>query len=320
MPAAQRSDAGDVGQRLGPAAAGAHQQRPLGVIAVRKRRLGGNAHHRLSGGLEPVRDRPAPGIIDADYGDIAAAHQPLLDLGVVLHGAVAVEVIRREVEQDTDARMDRGRKVDLVGGALDDIVPRRFRRIERQHGAADIAAHLRVASGRRQHMRQKRGGRGFAVGAGNGDERRSRRARRPLASEKLDIADDFNAGLVREVDSPVRLRIGQRNARRQHEAGKAGPVGIAQVTDRYAFAHCGLDAVGIVVPRHHGRAACHERAGRGDARAAEPEQRDLAASGCGDRDHGYLSFSVERPMSARITAMIQKRITTWLSVQPSFSK
>ena len=34
----------------------------------------------------------------------------------------------------------------------------------------------------------------------------------------------------------------------------------------------------------------------------------------------YLSLRVERPTSARMTAMIQKRITTWLSVQPSFSK
>ena len=34
----------------------------------------------------------------------------------------------------------------------------------------------------------------------------------------------------------------------------------------------------------------------------------------------YLSFRVDRPTSARMTAMIQKRITTWLSVQPSFSK
>ena len=32
------------------------------------------------------------------------------------------------------------------------------------------------------------------------------------------------------------------------------------------------------------------------------------------------SLSVDRPISARMTAMIQKRITTWLSVQPSFSK
>ncbi|EHK77364.1 hypothetical protein SM0020_13777 [Sinorhizobium meliloti CCNWSX0020] len=34
----------------------------------------------------------------------------------------------------------------------------------------------------------------------------------------------------------------------------------------------------------------------------------------------HRSFSVERPTIARITAMIQKRITTWLSVQPFFSK
>ncbi|MNL27815.1 hypothetical protein D3C87_1494320 [compost metagenome] len=34
----------------------------------------------------------------------------------------------------------------------------------------------------------------------------------------------------------------------------------------------------------------------------------------------HLSFSVARPSSARPTEMIQKRMTTWLSVQPFFSK
>jgi len=34
----------------------------------------------------------------------------------------------------------------------------------------------------------------------------------------------------------------------------------------------------------------------------------------------YLSFRLDRPISARMTAMIQNRTTTWLSVQPSFSK
>ncbi|TGQ96524.1 hypothetical protein EN847_33430, partial [Mesorhizobium sp. M1C.F.Ca.ET.204.01.1.1] len=41
----------------------------------------------------------------------------------------------------------RGRKVDLVGRALDHVMPLRLRRIERHDGAADIAAHLGVAAG-----------------------------------------------------------------------------------------------------------------------------------------------------------------------------
>ena len=36
--------------------------------------------------------------------------------------------------------------------------------------------------------------------------------------------------------------------------------------------------------------------------------------------HPYLSFNVESPISARIVAMIQKRMTTVGSCQPSFSK
>ena len=54
---------------------------------------------------------------------------------------------------------------------------------------ADIAAERDVAARLRQDMGdQRRRGR-FAVGAGDRDERRGRRARRALAREELDVAD-----------------------------------------------------------------------------------------------------------------------------------
>jgi hypothetical protein len=74
-------------------------------------------------------------------------------IGVVLHGAVAVEMIRRQVEQDAGGRVDRGREVDLVGRAFDHIEAVGRRRIERHDGAADIAAHLRVAAGGLEDVR-----------------------------------------------------------------------------------------------------------------------------------------------------------------------
>ena len=61
--------------------------------------------------LDAVGGRLAPVVVDADDRGAVALHagdQPLLDRGVVLHGAVAVEMVRRDVEQDADAS-DRAR-------------------------------------------------------------------------------------------------------------------------------------------------------------------------------------------------------------------
>ena len=90
---------------------------------------------------------------------------------------------------------------------------------------ADIAAHLGVAAGLAHQMRDQRRRRRFAVGAGDGDERRVRRVTPPLAAEQLDVADHFDAGLLREPHRPVRLRMRQRHAGRQHERGELRPVG-----------------------------------------------------------------------------------------------
>ena len=80
-----------------------------------------------------------------------------------------------DVEQDADGRIERGRKIDLIGRHLDDVDAARARRLQRQDRGADIAAHLGVVAGDAQQMRdQRRGGR-LAVGAGDGDERRIRR-------------------------------------------------------------------------------------------------------------------------------------------------
>ena len=66
---------------------------------------------------------------------------------------------------------------------------------ERQHRHADIAAHLGVAAGALDQMRDQRGGGRFAVGAGDGDERALRAGFRALAAEQFDVADDLDFGL-----------------------------------------------------------------------------------------------------------------------------
>ena len=151
---------------------------PSAKIAVGQRQALGDADDLLAGPLQPVGDLRAVDVVDADDRRLAAGHQPLLDRGVVLHGAVAVEMVRRQIEQDAGGRIDRGREVDLVGRALDHVEALGRRRVERHDGAADIAAHLRVAAGRLEDVGGERGRRRFAVGAGDGDERRGRRAAR----------------------------------------------------------------------------------------------------------------------------------------------
>ncbi len=71
------------------------------------------------------------------------------------------------------------------------------RRLQRQDRGADIAAHLGVEAGTAHQMRDQRRGSRFAVGAGDGDERRVRRVAAPLAAEQLDVADHLDAGLAR---------------------------------------------------------------------------------------------------------------------------
>ena len=107
-------------------------------------------------------------------GCAALRDQARLEAGVVLHGAVPVEVVGRDVEQHADAGRQRGRQLDLERRHLDHVDAILGRRLQIQDGGADVAAHLRVPPGRAQDVGDQRRGRRLAVGAGDGDERRIR--------------------------------------------------------------------------------------------------------------------------------------------------
>src|SRR6185369_13115358 len=139
-----------------------------------------------------------------------------------------------------------------------------------------------------------------------------------LAAEQLDVADHLDRGIAREADAPMRRRMGQRHAGREHQRRDLTPVDVAQVGDRNPGGARLLDRRFAVVERHHIRAAREQRARTRKAGSAEPEQRDLFAGQAGERDH--RSFSVERPASASTIEMIQNRITICGSVQPFCSK
>ena len=97
--------------------------------------------------------RPAPLVVDADDCRSLLLHagdQALLDARVICHGAMAVEMIFAEIDQNADRRVERRGKIDLVGRTLDDMHTAVRRRIKRQDGGADIAAELRIQAGRRR--------------------------------------------------------------------------------------------------------------------------------------------------------------------------
>ena len=179
-----------------------------------------------------------------------------------------------------------------------------------------------VVAGRAQEMGDQRGRGRLAVGAGDGDERRARRVRRALAAEQLDVADHLDAGCARQPHRPVRRRMRQRHAGRQHQRGDPRPVDVPQIGVAKARApSASRDPLGVVVAGDRPRRRRPRAPGSspGPSRRARRRRRVLPAKVVtGIMPH--RSLSVESPTSASTTEMIQKRITICGSVQPSCSK
>jgi hypothetical protein len=228
-------------------------------------------------------------------------------------------MVLADVEQDADRGIERRREIDLVGRALDHVRAGLVRRRERQDRGADIAAKLGLAAGGIEEMRGERRGGRLAVGAGDGDERRFRDTRAPLAAEQLDVADHLDRRRVRQRRRPMRRRVGERHAGREHQRGNPRPVDLAQVGGRNAGAGRLDDDVRAVVPAEDVRAAREQRACARQPRPAEAEDGDLLSGESGNGNH-HRNFSVDSPANASTTEMIQKRITICGSVQPSCSK
>jgi hypothetical protein len=117
------------------------------------------------------------------------------------------------------------------------------------------------------------------------------RARRPLAAEQLDVADDLEAGRLRPLHCPMRDGVGQRHAGRQNQRGEGRPVGLAQVRGVDALGGRPGHAVGIVVAGNHGRTAGLQAEGGGETRAPQTKQGDGSAGKGGDRNHQRLGIA-----------------------------
>ena len=132
--------------------------------------------------------------------------------------------------------------------------------------------------------------------------------------EQLDIADHGYAELNRMTDDRMPV---QRHARRDDHALIAGQVDLQRIGEGHVALHLRARFL-PAVPRRHRRAAGQQRFDRGQARAGQSEDGIGFAGEGAARDH--RSLSVARPARARTKAMIQKRITTVGSLQPSCSK
>ena len=187
---------------------------------------------RLAGSLPLRCDRSTDVVIDAHERGLGVGNKPLLDGGVVLERAVAIEMIGRDVQQHANRRRQRRRQVDLERRHLDDVNAVRCGRRERQDGSADVAAHLHVAAGGAQNMCDERRGGGLAVGAGDGDDRARGAACGALAKEQLDVADDLDAGRLRLAHRPNVARDASAARRGPERGPRTGrPVGGCQIRE-----------------------------------------------------------------------------------------
>jgi hypothetical protein len=321
--AAQRANLPKASDRARGSAGHPHDLLGLDIDPIRKRAAHRDPHHILAVAIKPVGDGRTQVVVDADDRGatlLHAGHQPFLHRRIVRKRAMTIEMILAHIDEDTHRRIERRREIDLIGRDLDDVHLPGLRWRERQNGGPDIAAELHRLAAAGQQMSRERGGGRLAIGAGDGYERRLGRMAPPLAAEQLDVADHRHGGRTCEPDRPVRRRMGERHAGREHERRNGRPVGLAQIGSCAAGGLRLRHPFGVVITRDHVGTAGRQRLAACEARATETKDRNGLADEGGDRNHDHRSFRVESPISASTTEMIQKRITICGSVQPSCSK
>ena len=177
-----------------------------------------------------------------------------------------------------------------------------------EHRCPEVAARDTGATGSAQQVVDHAHHAGFSVGAGHTDCQR-RDVRIPCQSKRelIDVAAHWNPCCRRRSQ----LRVRGHDARTGHDSGK----GRRQLPYGKSRFGGGGTAVRSIVPHYDCLARGHEGAGRAGPGAAEAEN-----AGRNFRHCRHRSFSVARPASAQIAAMIQNRTTTVASGHPFCSK
>ena len=81
-----------------------------------------------------------------------------------------------------------------------------------------------------------------------------------LPAEQLDVSDHLDIGHACQVDRPVRLRVRQRRAGRQHQSSGFRPVETAQILRLYPCRLRFGDLLSVIIKGDHVGAAFFQRA------------------------------------------------------------
>ena len=111
--AAQRGNAGEIGDGDRGALL-AHEPHAFEHDAVRNGRMMDRDRHDGSAlRAQLLRNAGANLVIDSDDRDIGLGDEPFLDLGIMFHRPVPIEMIDRDVQENAEGRIERRREIDL---------------------------------------------------------------------------------------------------------------------------------------------------------------------------------------------------------------
>ncbi len=157
--------------------------------------------HAVAGPIRALGDESGElGMVAIDDRVIAGQVNARLCGGIVVHVAVSIEMIRRNIQDYARRRRQRSAALKLEARQFQHVeVGFRVQQIQRRR--PDVAADDRFAIGRVQDRAKHRGDRALAVRPGHRDDRR-----RALRDEQIDVADDLKPPPPR-FDQQRRLQV-----------------------------------------------------------------------------------------------------------------
>ena len=246
-----------------------------------------------SGGADIV------GVENAEVVLVLLGEDALLGESVVLEGAVAIEVVGRDVEDDGDCGMELLGGFELEAGDFEDgpgvvgaVVDQRDDR------DADVAADQRGQAGLLQDFADQRGGGGLAVGAGDGEDLALEEAR-----GQFEFADD----------GPAEVAHLHQFGRVERHAGADDDEVLAAKGEQAVTAGFDVDALfeqgGNVFGQRFGAAdvgdgdlgsAAAQKNGRGQAGFAQSDDENFFAFELhhGDQPQAIRDYSILHRMAA----------------------
>lgn len=178
------------------------------------------------------------GVEDEEVGGGLVFGDASLGGGVVLEVAVAVQVVGCDVEHEGDVGVEAADGFELEGGDFEDVPGAggaEFDEID--NGEADVATDEGLPLGVGEDMAEQRGGGGFAIGAGDGDD---------VSLERLGGEFELAQQRCAEAENLLDLRRGERDAGGEDDEVLAaeGEHAVAAGFDHHAGFEEGGDFVG----------------------------------------------------------------------------